>query len=114
MFDKFELVKTMIVAILLCIASSSFCSAQEAIPASTLESLKDATVFIRVEQERNSGTGSGFLIIREDNRDTLSPMNMWSVRKGKVDAKWKSIFIVAQNSEEHSWLMLLAKTRRGI
>ena len=47
-------------------ASTSHSIAQDAIPEATLKHLKDATVFIRVDQHSRSSTGSGFLIGKRD------------------------------------------------
>ena len=59
--------------------------AQDVIPKKTLTKLKDATVFIRVSQGRQGGTGSGFLF-KKDKKFAYIITNEHVVRKeGRVE-----------------------------
>src|SRR5487761_1441284 len=56
------------------LASSPAFAADEGIPAKTLEKLKAATVYVKVEGKQGTATGSGFLI-RVDGESGLVATN---------------------------------------
>jgi len=66
LFSSVNSVVAAVVLISIGIVSFGRASGQEAIPEQTLQSLKDATVFVRVTMGSESGSGSGFLIGTQD------------------------------------------------
>jgi hypothetical protein len=61
---------------------SSFASADEAMPAETLNKLKAATVFIKVEAGKERASGSGFVVLGHDrDAQTQNTRGVVSVRR---------------------------------